>query len=158
MRSKGYSMFEIISVITLIMILGAITFANGRKATTNIKDNEGTLILESIAEKNRAISLREDTFPSFPSDMATVLTNSSSKYTFTTSPSSDSSTISINQINSTKIILTVLTGTKCWIMVDENDGTPKFGLKPNSTTCPSSSVPYQLILSTDLKNPSEVSY
>lgn len=155
-KNKGFSTVELISVIVIIIILGALTYASGRNVSNNNNNLKGRLTLESVLLENKAISMKEDTYPLFPSNL--IDKYESSKLSFTNLKSTDENVISVNQVSTSKVILTVVTGDFCWVVVDNNDNTPFWGLKKSSNNCLSSSVPYSTITSNDVDNPTEISF
>lgn len=154
MVKKAFSTVEIIVVVSLLMILGALAFATGRNASNNNKSNEGSIILQSLVVQNQAISMKEDTYPLFPSVIKDLYP--SGKYSFVITASTEENVISIDQVSTSKLVMTVKSGSKCWILVDINDGNPYYGVDLETATCLASNVSEDIITSHDVKAPTEV--
>ncbi len=154
MNKKAFSTVEVIVVVSLLMILGALVFATGKNASINNKSNEGSLILQSIVIQNQAISMKEDTFPLFPAVIKDLYVTE--KYSYVTTASTDENVISLDQISTSKLVMTVKSGSKCWILVDVNDGNPFWGVDLDTANCLASNVSEEIITSHDVKAPTEV--
>ena len=155
-RVKAFSMYEVIITLALLSMLSALVIVVSKNAGSNATNRSGQTILLAAETSAQKLSIEAEVYPLYPSSINTLMTVTD--LSFVTSASTSSSIVSVYQPTTSTLVLTILTGTSCWILVDSGASQPRWGEAKNPTgACTASSINISSVTSVDRNTPSSIS-
>lgn len=138
---KGFSMLELVAVLSVFAILSAIAVGTYR---TVFSEAEVSVVKNSLgasqAEARRILAKNalETNKLEFPNDISTKM--DVPQLQFTDGNSTDSQTVSVSAPTSESLILAIKSNNDCWFTIEGIKGNKKWGVARNSYNCNASTI------------------